>query len=123
MKFINSNVRIVWVDPYKEIFHVSLAHLPLASPHAHPSALYRAQDLDGSLSNQTDGGWVAAYYKYNDWPECPRDRVGTFNFGTVCPANVIIRKISHDLNLPTQLTWQNMCVVLRISRELQSPPF
>ena len=88
MKFVNSNVRVTWVDPYKEIF----------------------RDLDGTLSNQADGGWVVAHFAYNDWPECPRDTVGTFDGGNVCPDNVIVRKISHDLILPTQLNWQNMNV-------------
>lgn len=86
MKFVNSDVRIVWPDPHKEIY----------------------QDLDGTLTNQASGGWVTYFYAYNDWPECPQDTSGTFSGGTVCPWNVTIRKASHDLVLPSRLNWQNM---------------
>ena len=96
----------------KRIFQVSarkegrgLVRSPLTVMAFHPRL---PQDLDGSLSGQPTGGWVAAYFAYNNWPECPRDAVGTFSGGTVCPWNVTIRKVSHDLILPVQLAWQNM---------------
>jgi hypothetical protein len=67
-------------------------------------------DLDGTLTGNPGGGYTMPFYAYNNWPECPQDRVGTFSRGSVCTSAAIVRKVSTDLILPVQLNFQNMCV-------------
>ena len=73
LTWTNSPTRTTWLPPYKDIF----------------------QDLDGSLTGHVNGT-ATPYYGWNNWPECPRDAVGTFGYGTVCDGTYQVSVIVVD---------------------------
>ena len=85
LSFVNSRVRTMWVPPYKDIF----------------------QDLDGSLMGGVNGT-VLPFWGWNNWPECPRDTVGTFGFGSVCDPTVQVRRLVIDSVSPSNLYGLNL---------------
>jgi hypothetical protein len=99
--FENTNVRTKWVAPFKDIF----------------------QDLDGSLTGVGPNSTVLPYWAFNNWPECPRDAVGTFAYGTVCNSSVAVRRVVIDAVNPTQLYGLNMNITSSVgSARLQWRP-
>lgn len=84
----NTTVRTYWNDPKKDIFW----------------------DLDGTLSDVGPNTTVVPYWGWNNAPECPRDMVGTYQYGHVCNSSVQVRRIQIDNVLPSNLYWMNMNV-------------
>lgn len=96
LQFINSAVRTYWSPPKKDIYW----------------------DVDGSLTNQNGGGWVLPRYKFNDWPECPVDTVGTYQGGNVCNKNVQVRRLQIDSFTPTaELQFKTMNVTSSVGSD------
>jgi hypothetical protein len=82
LSFVNSNVRTFWTAPQKnDIFW----------------------DLDGTLSGGVANSHVTPYKGFNNWPECPRDVVGTFAGANVCDNTVAVRRVTIRSVLPYQL--------------------
>lgn len=82
IKFFNSNVRTFWTAPQRnDIFW----------------------DLDGSLSGSVANSHITPYKGFNNWPECPRDTVGTFAGANVCDNTVAVRRVTLRSVLPYQL--------------------
>ena len=87
LSFVNSAKRTTWVSPYKDIF----------------------QDVDGSLAGSVNGT-VLHYWGWNDWPNCPRDTVGTYDYGTVCDGSVQVRRLVIDAVQPGNLYGLNILI-------------
>lgn len=86
MTFINSDRRIKWTTPFKEIFC----------------------DLDGSLTTFTNG-WATPYYKWNEWtPACVHDTsaTSTYDGGIVCDGSVVLRRLQLSYVNPRELDFQ-----------------
>lgn len=82
LSFVNSNVRTFWTAPQRnDIFW----------------------DLDGSLSGRVANSHVTPYKGFNNWPECPRDVIGTFAGANVCDNTVAVRRVTIRSVLPYQL--------------------
>jgi hypothetical protein len=82
LRFVNSNVRTYWNPPYKCIYW----------------------DVDSTLTGFVNGS-ATYYYGFNNWPECPRDTVGTYQYGTVCNGSAMLRRVQMDYISPDELNW------------------
>ena len=86
--FVDSLKRVTWSPPYKDILY----------------------DEDGSLTGGAAGSWVTEYFDFNNWPECPRDTLGVFDYGSVCDPSVTVRRLQLDGHNPYTLDFVNLNV-------------
>ena len=88
LSWVNTTKRVLWQSPHKDIFI----------------------DQDGTLTGAGPNTTTLPYYAFNAWPECARDSTGAFDYGHVCSAAVVVRRVQLDSVAPSTLNWLNLNV-------------
>jgi len=84
LKFVNSPIRVKWMDPFKDILF----------------------DMDGSLTGIVNGS-LSEHYKFNVGPDCTRMGV-EYSYGIICNANTRVRRLTIMQHAPSQLDFASV---------------